>query len=320
MASALAGSAVFTDDPGVIDPPPWKPRGATPDPLFTESGWDQALQRAADDPNWLNSYPEHAAAAAVAAGQMRLDLESLPEPTAGEPKERKATSVTGLVTLARCPQQFRWAFVDRLPTRPSPALRRGVEFHRKVELHNLGRIPLDDLAEVSYDLTSESSDDAVAGPDPYEVFLASRLADRPARFAEVPIDLRFGNVRVRGRIDAVYEPEPGEWEIVDYKSGRTTDDPSLDVQLQTYAVAAADGAVAIPPPDRLSVTFAFFGGGEFAERTVAVDDAWLAAARIRIDELITRYERADFAPTPSAACERCDFKTFCDAGRAYLAD
>ena len=226
---------------------------------------------------------------------MRLDLESLPEPTATEHEDAKATSVTGLVTLARCPQQFRWAFVDRLPMRPSPALRRGVAFHRKVELHNLGKVPLDDLDETTYDLTSERRRPRrPPDADPYEVFLASRLADRPARFAEVPIDLQFGNVRVRGRIDAVYEPSPGEWEIVDYKSGRTSEDPSLDVQLQTYAVAAADGAVATPVPDRLTVTFAFFGGGEFAERTVAVDDAWLAAARIRIDELTDRFDRERF--------------------------
>ena len=319
MATKLADATVTSDDPGVIEPPHWKPIAAAPDPLFTESGWDQALRRATRDPDWLTCYPEHATAAAAVAGQMRLDLESLPEPTSSEREEVKATSVTGLVTLARCPQQFRWAFVDRLPMRPSPALRRGVEFHRKVELHNLGKVPLDDLDEITYDLTTERDTTAVGGRDPYDVFLESRLADRAARFAEVPIDLQFGNVRVRGRIDAVYEPEPGEWEIVDYKSGRSSEDSSLDVQLQTYAIAAADGAVATPAPQRLAVTFAFFGGGEFAERTVTVDNAWLAAARTRIDELTQRFDRGHFAPTPSDACRRCDFRTFCEAGRDFLA-
>ena len=204
--------------------------------------------------------------------------------------------------------------------RPSPALRRGVEVHRKVELHNLGKVPLDDLEDVTYDITTDRDATVVAGPDPYEVFLTSRLAARTARFAEVPIDLQFGNVRVRGRIDAVYEAEPGEWEIVDYKSGRTSEDPSLDVQLQTYAIAAADGAVATPVPDRLSVTFAFFGGGEFSERTVSVDDIWLATARSRIDTLTSRFDRGGFEATPSETCRRCDFKTFCDAGREFLRD
>ena len=319
LAEGIADASTLSDDPGPIDPPPWAPLAPAPDPLFTDSGWDEALRRAADDPAWLASYPEHATAAAAEAGQMRLQLESLPAPTVPPAADDRSTSVTGLVTLARCPQQFRWAFVDRLPMRPSPALRRGVRFHRRVELHNLGRIPLEDLEEIAYDLTGDHDGAAFVGPDPYEVFLTSRLAAQPARFAEVPIDLQFGTVRVRGRIDAVYEPQPGVWEIVDYKSGRSSDDAALDVQLQTYAIAAADGAVAEPPPDRLAVTFAFFGGGEFAERSVDVDAAWLTDARERIDSLAGRFERSDFEPTPSTACRRCDFRTFCDAGRAFLA-
>jgi hypothetical protein len=91
------------------------------------------------------------------------------------------------------------------------------------------------------------------------------------------------------------------------------------VQLQTYAVAAADGAVASPTPDNISVAFAFFGGGEFVERSVAVDAAWLNDARTRIGDLTSRFERSEFDPTPSDACRRCDFASFCDAGRAFLA-
>jgi DNA helicase-2/ATP-dependent DNA helicase PcrA len=319
MATELAASTTTSDDPGAIEQPSWAPMAPAPDPLFSDSGWIQALRHATDDPAWLMAYPEHAAAAANEAGQMRLDLEALPEPTALARSDAKTTSVTGLVTLARCPQQFRWAFVDRLPMQPSPALRRGVAFHRKVELHNLGKVPLTDLDEITYDLPSDQDTSEAAGPDPYEVFLTSRLAEPPARFAEVPIDLQFGNVRVRGRIDAVYEPEPGAWEIVDYKSGRPSEDPFLEVQLQTYAVAAADGAVATPTPSRLTVTFAFFGGGEYAEQSVAVDDAWLANARERLHGLTDRFDQDDFDPTPSTACARCDFKTFCGAGRAFLA-
>ncbi len=101
--------------------------------------------------------------------------------------------------------------------------------------------------------------------------------------------------------------------------GGASDDPALDVQLQTYAIAAVDGAVASPPPEQLSVTFAFFGRGEYAERSVEIDDAWLAAARERIDTLTQRFALDDFEPTPSDACKRCDFRTFCEAGREYLA-
>lgn len=319
MVVAVADTTFVVDDPGPIDEAPWAPLVAAPDPLFGEAGWHEALHAAAEDPAWLASYPDHERAASAAAGQMRLDLESLPQPAGAKPDTSKSTSVTGLVAMARCPQQFRWAFVDRLPTRPSPALRRGVQFHRKVELHNIGRMPLDVFDETVYDIAQDGDVPTPGGADPYEVFSSSPLAERSARFAEVPIDLQFGEVRVRGRIDAVYEPSPGVWEIVDYKSGRPSDDPALEVQLQTYAIAAADGAVATPTPDNISVAFAFFGGGEFVERSVAVDDAWLSDARTRIGDLARRFERGEFDPTPSDACRRCDFASFCDAGSAFLA-
>jgi DNA helicase-2/ATP-dependent DNA helicase PcrA len=319
MAEKIAGTNVATEDPGAIEEPPWEPPGPAPDPLFTGSGWEEVLRGATEDPEWLDAYPKHKPAAAARASQLRLELESLPQPTVAERSVAKATSVTGLVTLARCPLQFRWAFVDRLPRRPSPALRRGVQFHRSVELHNLGKVPLADLDEIAYDLASDGNvEPAASGADPYQVFLESRFADQMARFAEVPIDLGFGSVRVRGRIDAVYEPEPRRWEIVDYKSGRLSDDSALDVQLQTYAIAAADGAVAEPTPRHLSVTFAFFGGGEYAERSIDVDEAWLHAARRRIESLSLRFEHDEFEPTPSDACRRCDFISFCDAGRSFL--
>jgi DNA helicase-2/ATP-dependent DNA helicase PcrA len=215
MAVDVADTTFVVDDPGPIDEAPWTPLGAAPDPLFGETGWHEALHAAAANPAWLASYPDHERAASAAAGQMRLDLESLPQPAMAEPDTSKSTSVTGLVAMARCPQQFRWAFVDRLPTRPSPALRRGVQFHRKVELHNIGRVPLDALDETVYDITHDGDPPTPGGGDPYEVFTSSPLAQRRARFAEVPIDLQFGEVRVRGRIDAVYEPRPGVWEIVD---------------------------------------------------------------------------------------------------------
>jgi DNA helicase-2/ATP-dependent DNA helicase PcrA len=204
-----------------------------------------------------------------------------------------------------------------LPIRPSAARRRGVDFHRNVELHNLGKVPLTDLDLDTYDLTVGTGGEAPAG-DPFTVFLGSRFVDQKPRFAEVPVDLRVGEAHIRGRIDAVYEPEPGTWEIVDYKSGRLSDDEALDVQLQAYALAAADGAIAPDAPKRLTVTFAFFGGDEYAERSYEVDEAWLAVARDRVESLVDTIVTEDFEPAPSEDCHRCDFLAFCAAGRAYV--
>jgi DNA helicase-2/ATP-dependent DNA helicase PcrA len=318
MAWELADTETVIDDPGEAPEPAGETRRTPgPDPLFGEGGWPAALRAATDDPGWLETHGDLAASAAEAAAQLRLELGALPRPPEPLPDPAPATSVTGLVTLARCPRRFKWAVIDRLPIRPSSARRRGIEFHRNVELHNLGKVPLTDLDVDLYDLTAEPAGTAPAG-DPFALFLGSRLAGVKPRFAEVPVDLRIGEVRVRGRIDAVYEPEPGVWEIVDYKSGRLSDDEALDVQLHAYALAAADGAIAPDIPERLTVTFAFFGGDEYAERSYEVDEDWLAAARDRIDGLVDLIVTEDYEPTPSEECHRCDFLAFCTAGQAFV--
>ena len=155
--------------------------------------------------------------------------------------------------------------------------------------------------------------------NPFEVFLESRFADDLPRFTETPIQLRIGETRIRGRIDAVYEADAGTWEIVDYKSGRPSDDEDMDVQLQAYALAAADGAIARDIPERLTVTFAFFGGDEYAERSFRADDAWMQSARRRVENLVKKIEDKEFAATPSEQCHRCDLLAFCEAGQAFVA-
>ena len=70
----------------------------------------------------------------------------------------------------------------------------------------------------------------------------SRFAsDRPLA-VEAPFELPIGEAVVRGRIDAVYGTDD-HWEVVDFKSGRPSDDPAVDLQLDAYAVAVAAGAL-----------------------------------------------------------------------------
>ena len=76
--------------------------------------------------------------------QLRMTLEGLPHPP--EPptaEEVFRTSVTALVTFASCPQRFHWSEIDRLPRRPSPGMRAGMELHRRIELYNRGSQTVD---------------------------------------------------------------------------------------------------------------------------------------------------------------------------------
>lgn len=326
----------WSEDPG--DPPPvavFSGREPVNDPLFRQ-GVDSAFRRLIDDPRMVsNEYPELADAVAHRIQQLRLEIADLSEPTAEPGPQAFSASVTNLVTLAQCPLKFKWVHHDKLPRRPSQAAVRGTEFHRRVELHNLGVISLEDAESASYDavevdpgeLDTTSVDAAPPGTgagedrtvvDPWRVFAASRFADIRARWCEVPFEFAVGSGSVRGKIDAIYEPEPGVWEIVDYKSGRPSTDPSRMIQLKAYAVAAAAGVVASETPESMSVSFAYFGGGELVEVSEDVNDQWIEDATTELTELVRLGAEGPWNATPSPDCRFCDFLVHCDAGKEYV--
>jgi DNA helicase-2/ATP-dependent DNA helicase PcrA len=314
-------------EPGGEPLPPlllrFEPDAPAPDPLFP-AGWDAALREELATPGWAlheaeaRGLGEGFAAHTAAVQQMLFDLPAISPATNDS---LVSTSVTGLVTYAHCPQRFFWSEVERLPRRPNPAARAGTRVHRQIELHQRGEIPLDDFGPELYDgdgyavAVEEPLAATVAGP--FQMFAKSRFARARARMIETPFEMILSGVRLRGRIDAVFEPEPGHWEIVDFKSGRPRNEPSGHVQLEAYALAAETGALG-PRPERMTVTFAFLGGG-LNERSESVDAPWLASARSRLAGLAQGITAGSFEPQPGEGCYGCDFLRFCPTGRAHVA-
>ena len=292
-------------------------QGPAPDPLFSQ-GWRAALRDAGRSRESMRSLTGVIPDAYDAAmDQIKLMLEDLPaRPEPGEEARATDVSVTALVTLAQCPRKFEWSEVDPLPRRRSSAQTRGIELHRRIELHNRGQVPFEDLSDDLYD--APLSDQPEAAGDAFAAFLDSRYGRVRPRWTETAIDVRLETGRVRGRIDAVYQESDGAWEIVDFKSGRRGNDPARRVQLEAYAIAAADGALDPEPPDEIEVSFVYLGGGALDVEKEIVDEAWLETARGRLEELVASAKRDEYDPTPGAGCRTCDFVSFCDEGRAYL--
>ena len=294
----------------------------SPDPHFTD-GHVAALRRAIDDTGFagrLAADTEIAAQYDAAVDQLGMKLEGLPAPLETPPADdRFRTSVTGLVTFATCGLRFRWEHIDRLPRRPSAAARRGVELHRRIELHHRGTVAFDDAAPDFYDQAVGTDGAPSPVKNSFERFLGSRFASMKPILIEAPFELKVGESTVRGRIDAVYEPEPGSWEIVDFKSGRPSGLETRRVQLEAYAVAAAQVAFeGVDPPDKTTVSFAYFGGDEVAIESETVDDAWLTAADAHLQLLVGGAETGPYEPRPSSACNFCDFARFCPDGTEWL--
>jgi len=298
--------------------------GTVPDPHFAD-GHIAALRDAISDEGFSSRLAADAGITAqydAAVDQLGMQLDGLPEPlVTPAADDRFRTSVTGLVTYASCGLRFRWEHVDRLPRRPSAAARRGVALHRRIELHHRGTVAFDEAVPGFYD---ESLGDE-APPQPvessYERFVGSRFAVARPVLIEAPFELSIGESAVSGRIDAIYEPEPGSWEIVDFKSGKPSSLPSRKVQLEAYAVAASQAPLAgLETPNSIVVTFAYFGGDEVVAESETVDEQWLSAATDHLQTLVSGAAAGPYDAEPGEICRFCDFSRFCDAGTSWLED
>jgi RecB family exonuclease len=178
-------------------------------------------------------------------------------------------------------------------------------------------VSLEEADETRYDL-GFGDDSGDAGPGGFAAFTASRYGRERPRLIEAPFELLIANASISGRIDAVYEPEPGLWEVVDFKSGRRRDHSALETQLEAYALAVREAGLAPEPPERIRVAFVYLGGGLEVAAT-DVDDAWLARARMHVSHLAAAAGGGRYQPEPSRACRTCDFAGFCESGRRWLA-
>ncbi|MGD2101212.1 MAG: ATP-dependent DNA helicase [Acidimicrobiia bacterium] len=291
---------------------------ADPDPLFA-AGWQSGLHMSPEEIEELADQAGVTDDYRQIVEDMQSRLFALDEaPDREDEQTPRSVSVTGLVTYAQCPKRFYWTDVDPLPRRRSPAAVRGSEIHRRIELHQRGEVPFDDMKPDLYDAPVDDEADTdreqIGGFEAYE---ASRFAEDRAVLVEAPFNIQSSNgYLVRGRIDAVYA-DGGHWEVVDFKSGRRNDDPSRIVQLQAYAVAVKDIDFGLARPDTLDMTFAYLGGGVEVVTTSA-DDSWVEKARNRIDTLTTNIESEEFDTNPGDWCSQCDFLRFCTDGQAEV--
>lgn len=181
-------------------------------------------------------------------------------------------------------------------------------------MHNRGTVAFEDADTSGYDAVGDEPSPETA----YERFSRSRFATVRPILVEAPFTLVLDGARVSGRIDAVYEDDAG-WEVVDFKSGRVSDDPARRVQLEAYALAVAEAGLAGGrTPETIRVTFAYCGGSDVEEFTETVDAGWLGTARTHLGTLLDAAAGTDHPPTPGDSCRHCDFVHLCPAGTAWL--
>jgi len=302
---------------------PW-PGPAAPDDrdeLFPE-GWRRVAAEASEG----GAVPERFAATlegderrdyergAVARGTLALHLVEREQPQAREPARRGAVAVGSLIDYARCPKLFYWSTVRPLPRFAGPAARIGTEIHRWIEMSSRGQATLLEVEDEPDVTVEELAGSPGKIQDLREAFRRSRFGDMVPLYAERPFLLPVKGFTVKGRIDAIYGLPDGPWEVVDYKTGRRPpeDDALARVQLDLYALACID--VWHKSPEDLRLTYLYLSSGDAV--SYPVDD--VGAVRRRVAEWLNGIAAESFDPDPGPHCRWCDFRPFCDAGRAWV--
>jgi len=222
-----------------------------------------------------------------------------PETTPGEPLP---VSATLFVTYRACPQQALGRLRGVYPG-DTVASFRGSLAHRIFARHLVsGPIPDGDLPQVCREEIGAPDGHLNMKLGPLELNRPSRLApvlaevgDLYARFKRFPADgFRSaevnleadvgGGVTLRGRVDAIFENDPGEVSIIDWKTGSWLEDtePQLSFYSLVWALEHGDlparaEAVSVQTGERTGITPTVDQAEQTAREVAAMVDTLRAA-------------------------------------------
>lgn len=234
-------------------------------------------------------------------------------------------SYTQLQTFRYCPLKYQFAYLYRIPVKPSPEMNFGTDIHACLEgfFRQVmgGYVPsLQELLDTffrchtpgRYGEPHQDEGYRRLGVDLITVFYTQQKGSFTAPlFVERPFLLEMGSVgAIRGVIDRVDSLPGGGVEIIDYKTGKPKEAVEEDdrLQLRLYAMAAKE----VLQLDPKRVSFYFLRNNQ--KLSFDQEDKTLGATRQRLMELMAEIQASDFSPTPAPAkCRRCEFRDLCPA-------
>jgi DNA helicase-2/ATP-dependent DNA helicase PcrA len=240
-------------------------------------------------------------------------------PTRGEGVVLSASDID---TYRTCPLKYKFARVFRIPQEPTIHQRFGIVVHQVLERFH-GEGARGSLAEL-LGLLDVRWRRAGFGDSEEERQLRGKAASALERYYqrfqseeaepmwfERPFTFRLGPHLLRGRVDRVDRLPGGEYELIDYKTGRPKTSTQLagDVQLSLYAVGAREAW-------SLEASRQAYYYVLDDEKVSVEDDSVDRAEWIRevASEVAGGILSQGFEPTPSyAACSVCDYRLMCPA-------
>jgi RecB family exonuclease len=238
---------------------------------------------------------------------------------------RVRLSFTRIDTHRNCPRKFRYAYLDRLPTAPSPHLSFGTSIHRALEGFYARKLPscpaVQELLELLYEHWDHEGFEALERDEQVAYYrhaqdVLRRYHRRVASTYRLPLtteawfELPFDDAVVVGAIDRIDVDDDGDLHVIDYKTNRRAqprERVARSLQLAIYALACESLYGRLPAT--VSLDFVVAG----AVVRVDLADIDLDRARAAVHDAATSIRSRSFPATPNRLCEWCDFRGICPA-------
>lgn len=291
--------------------------------VFTSSALDELL---------LNADADAKARAAVIADRAEPSL----EPFLPKRGDGLLLSASDIETYRSCPLKYKFARVFRIPSESTMNQRFGILFHQVLERFHTegGSAAAHGIAGIGSYGTPGSIEEllglldagwrrggfgdteeerqfrtkAVAALHRYH----ARFTDEKAEpvWLEKSFQFKLGPHVLRGRVDRVDRLPGGEYELIDYKTGRPRTAAQLreDVQLSLYAVGARE---AWHLESSRQAYHYVLDDEKIRVPAEELDRDWITDTVMQVADGILSQ---GFEPTPSfSACSMCDYRIACPA-------
>ncbi len=238
-------------------------------------------------------------------------------PTRGDGLLLSASDIDAYRT---CPLKYKFARVFRIPSEPTLNQRFGILVHQVLErYHQSGGRTIDEmlgLLAVGWRRGGFGASDqerqlhAKADGALRRYHERFREEDGEPLWFEKAFSFRMGAHTLRGRVDRVDRLPDGDYELIDYKTGRPRSAAQLreDVQLSLYAVGAREAWGL--DSSRQSYLYVL-DDAKVPLPVEEVDRDWITETVFEVADGILAQ---GFEPTPSyAACSICDYRIACPA-------
>jgi len=286
--------------------------------VFTEDAMDSG------DVDYTEISPEEEVSGKVSAFLDKFkEMEKAKGLTHKLPKPAKI-SFSQIGTYRKCPMQYKFAYIYRIPGRKRAALTFGTVVHSALEdffkmVQERKAVDENTLLDLyknywmptGYESKMQESAYKKSGQASLKTFFKNNkeILSRPPLYLEKKLDLKIGGSVVDVRIDRIDKIGKTDVEIIDYKTGKASDKRAAEKSLQLDIYAIATKEVLGLNPKLLS--FYYIGPNQKITTTRTAEQ--LEEAKGVVLETAELINSEEFEPAPGRICKWCDYFSLCPA-------